>query len=107
MTHAAHTDAGADLSTLSLKEYASVLLGPGPDGTPATVEPHKIQWLTKRLRGEAKPHLPGFKAARQWRATKADVERAIELLRPAAAPVPHIPSASSMTATSKRRLASV
>jgi len=95
----------SELRTLSLKEYAAALLGPGPDGTPETVEPHKLQWLTKRLRGEARPQLPGFKAARQWRATESDVEQAIDLLRPARIDIPNIPAVSSMTRTSRRRLA--
>lgn len=94
-----------ELRTLSLKEYAAVLLGPGPDGTAETVEPHKIQWLAKRLRGEAKPQLPGYKASRQWRATEADVAQAIELLRPPSVHLPVVPSTTSMTATSRRRLA--
>ncbi|BBY88464.1 hypothetical protein [Mycolicibacterium tokaiense] len=92
------------VQTISLKEYAAALLGPGPDGTADSVKDHKIQWLTKRLRGEAKPHLPGNKAGRQWRATEDDVEKAIELLRPPSAGVPRVPSTSSMTPTSRRRL---
>ncbi|MCZ0732208.1 hypothetical protein [Mycolicibacterium iranicum] len=91
------------LKTLSLNEYAAVLLGPGPDGTPATVEPFKIQWLTKRLRGEAKPKLPGYKAGRRWRATEEDVEKAITLLRPPTVG-PEIPAGLSLTPTSRRRL---
>lgn len=93
-----------ELRTLSLKEYAAALLGPGPDGTPDSVEPHKLQWLTKRLRGESKPQLPGYKVARQWRATDADVRQAIEMLRPPSNAVPDLPSVSSMTRTSRRRL---
>lgn len=106
MTHAASDTSGV-LSSLSVKEYAAAILGPGPDGTPDTVEPHKIQWLIRRLKGHAKPQLPGFKAARQWRATPDDVKKAIELLRPAPVGMPNVPAASSMTRTSQRRLASV
>lgn len=92
------------IATISLKEYAAVLMGPGPDGTADTVEDHKLQWLIKRLRGEAKPQLPGYKVARQWRATEADVEKAIELLRPPSTSV-RVPNMSSMSPTSRRRLA--
>jgi hypothetical protein len=98
----------ADIQTLSLKEYAAALLGPGPDPADpvGSVEEHKLQWLTKRLRGEAKPQLPGYKVARQWRATEADVAQAIDMLRPPNVSVPAVPMASSMTRTSRRRLAS-
>lgn len=92
--------------TYSLQEYAAALLGPGPDGTAATVEPFKVQWLTKRLRGQAHPQLPGYKAGRRWRATQADVDAAIERLRPRRTDVPEVPTMSGMTRTSRRRMAS-
>jgi hypothetical protein len=91
-------------TTYSIEEYAAALLGPGPDGTAATVEPSKIQWLTKRLRGEAEPALPGYKVARRWRATQADVDAAIEMLRPKRVQIPEVPSFAGMTRTSRRRL---
>lgn len=91
-------------TTYSALEYAAAVLGPGPDGTASTVEPCKVQWLEKRLRGEAEPALPGFKAGRRWRATQADIETAIELLRPQRADMPRVPSLGGMTRTSRRRL---
>ncbi|MEW5810875.1 MAG: hypothetical protein AB1925_15635 [Actinomycetota bacterium] len=93
------------IRTLSLKEYAAALLGPGPDADDpvGSVEPFKVQWLTKRLRGEARPQLPGYKAGRRWRATEGDVEKAIELLRPARIGFV-APSLSSLSPTSRRRL---
>jgi hypothetical protein len=93
-------------STYSLEEYAAALLGPGPDGTAATVEPFKIQWLAKRLRGHAEPVLPGYKAGRKWRGTQEDVDTAIELMRPQRVCVPEVPHLSGMTRTTRRRLAS-
>lgn len=82
--------------TFSLEEYADALLGAHGDA--------QIHWLTKRLRGEAKPVLPGFKAGRRWRATREDIDAAIELLRPQRQAIPELPLASSMTRTSRRRL---
>ena len=82
--------------TFSLQEYADALLGGHGDA--------EIHWLTRRLRGEAKPVLPGYKAGRRWRATRADIEQAIELLRRPQRAVPELPNVSSMTKTSKHRL---
>lgn len=92
--------------TYSMAEYAAVLMGPGPDGTPATVEPHKIQWLQRRLTGKAKPQLPGFKVATHWRATESDIEEAIRLLRPVRVAIPDVPTMRGLRPTSRRRLAS-
>lgn len=86
-------------STHSLEEYAAALLGPGPDGTSATVEAYKLEWLAIRLR---RGDLPGFKAGRRWRATDDDIAQAIEALRPKQ--IPSIPSMSGLTRTSRRRL---
>jgi hypothetical protein len=95
--------------TFSVEEYAAAVLGPGPDPDDpvGSVEPHKIQWLTKRLRGAASPQLPGFKAANKWRATQADVDEAIELLRPKRVALPSVPRSSGMTRTSRRRMAAL
>lgn len=95
-------------TTYSIEGYAAALLGGGPDPTDpiGSVEPFKVQWLTKRLRGEAQPQLPGYKAGRRWRATQADVDAAIELLRPKRTTVPEVPTLSGMTRTSRRRMAS-
>jgi hypothetical protein len=92
--------------TFSLEEYTAILLGPGPDGSAGSVEPFKLQWMTKRLCGRAEPVLPGYKAGRKWRATQADVDAAIELLRPQRVGLPQVPQMSGMTRTSRRRLAS-
>ena len=92
-------------TTYSVEEYAAIVLGPGPDGTADTVEPCKIQWLEKRLRGAAKPILPGYKVGRKWRATQAHVDEALKLLEPKRDPLsPPLPQVSSMTRTSRRRL---
>lgn len=48
----------------------------------------------------------GFKVGRKWRATEEQAEQAIELLTAATGSLPAIPSGSSMTRTSRRRLAS-
>lgn len=94
-------------TTYSLAEYAATILGPGPDVDDpiGSVEPHKLRWLAERLRGERKPALPGFKASRQWRATQAQVDEAIEILTPKRITVPQVPQLSGMTRTSRRRLA--
>lgn len=87
--------------TFSVREYAAIVLGPGPGGGADDVEPFKLQWLEKRLRSGA---LPGYKVGRRWRATQEDIDTAIELLRPKRVPVPMVPTTSSMTRTSRRRL---
>ena len=84
--------------TLSDVEYAQALRG---SATRADVE-----WLHRHLRGDSEPQLPGFKVGRKWRATPEDVEQAIELLRPQRVAMPAVPVTSSMTRTSRRRLAS-
>lgn len=89
-------DVEAVPATLSIEEYADALLGGH--------EPRQIQWLTKRLRGESKPALPGYKVGRDWRGTPADVAQAIELCRPQRVSLPVVPNASSMSKTSQRRL---
>lgn len=81
--------------TYSLEEYARLLLGES--------EPAQIQWLVKRLRTGA---LPGYKAARKWRATQADIDTAIDILRPRRVFLPELPQVGGMTRTSRRRLAS-
>ena len=61
-------------------------------------------WVAQRLRGNAQPHLPGFKVQRKWRMTEADLDAAIEALRPRRNEI-HIPAMTSMTSRSQRRLA--
>lgn len=84
------------VTTFSVEEYADALLGGHSR--------QQVEWLVKRLRGEKSPTLPGFKAGRKWRATAADIEKAIELLRPKRVSVPVVPAASSMSPTSRQRL---
>lgn len=62
-----------------------------------------IEWLHRHLRGDDPPQLPGYKVGRKWRMTEADIEQAIELLRPQPA-TPVAPRLSSLTPTSRRRL---
>lgn len=84
--------------TISDAEYAEALRG--------SATKSDIEWLHRHLRGDDQPQLPGFKVGRKWRATEEDVAAAIELLRPQRVSVPTVPVASSMTRTSRRRLAS-
>lgn len=98
--------------TYSLDEYAAIVRGAS--------SPSNCEWLARRLRSG---QLPGYKAGRYWRATQADIDEAIELLRPtrrssAAAPDQsavdnegpryyqgmRVPSFSSLTPTSRRKL---
>ena len=84
--------------TYSLEEYSQLLLG--------SAGPTQLRWLAERLRGYASPALPGYKVGRKWRATQADVDTAIEILRPKRVFVPDIPDTSGLRPTSRRRLAS-
>ena len=90
------TQSSAPTRTYSLAEIALILCG---DNGPA-----EQYWVAPRLRGNAKPALPGFKVQRKWRMTDADLDAAIELLRPKRNEL-HIPAMTSMTARSQRRLA--
>jgi hypothetical protein len=92
------------LETFSISEAAAALMGPGPDGTAATVEPRKVEWLRRRLNGESRPHLRGYKVARQWRMTDEDIAEAIEALRLQRRDPPPVPNRGSLTPTSYRRL---
>lgn len=84
--------------TYSLVEAAQILCG--------SSDAAALQWLTHRLRGTATPRLSGYKVQRRWRMTQADLDAAIELLRPARTDIPTIPAMTSMTARSQRRLVS-
>lgn len=79
-------------------EYARILRG--------SSTPSDIEWLHRHFRGDSLPQLPAFKVGRKWRGTEEMVEQAIELLTAATVSLPAVPSASSMTRTSRRRLAS-
>jgi hypothetical protein len=83
-------------TTYSVAEAAQIICGAS--------DARAVKWLTRRLRGEADPVLPGYKERQHWRMTDADIAAAIELLRPQR--MPSIPVRSSMTRTSRRRLAS-
>lgn len=88
------------MSTYSLEQYAAIVCGADDNGDPL---PGKAQWLVLRLR---RGELPGYKAGRKWRATQADVDAAIEKLRPRIVSVPSVPQMAGLTRTSARRLAS-
>ena len=78
--------------TYALDEAARIICG--------NDDPASLHWLKLRLRGAAEPAMNGYKVARRWRMTQADVDAAITKLRPATAP-----ATTSMTARSRRRIA--
>ena len=80
--------------TFSLEEAAQIIRG--------SARKADRDWLMLRLRAG---RLPGFKAGNRWRMTQADVDAAIELLRPRVV-VPEVPASRGLTRTSARRLAS-
>lgn len=82
--------------TFSVAEASSIICG---DDSPASQ-----MWLIKRLRHAAHPYLDGYKVARRWRMTQADVDAAITKLRPMPADL-QPPAMTSMTARSRRRIA--
>jgi hypothetical protein len=82
--------------TYSLAEIAVILCG--------NSGPTEQRWVADHLRGYQKPHLPGYKVQRKWRMTEADLDAAIEALRPRRNEL-HIPAMTSMTTRSQRRLA--
>ena len=75
--------------TYSLEEAAALICG----------SEAKAEWLAIRLR---RGEIPGYKAGRCWRMTQADVDKAIETLRPRV--VPSVPQMGGLTRTSARRL---
>ena len=87
---------GVTTRTYSLAEVALILCGDNG--------PTEQRWVADRLRGYKNPALPGLKVQRKWRMTEADLDAAIELLRPRPNEV-RIPAMTSMTARSQRRLA--
>jgi len=83
----------SESETFSLEEYAKAVRGSSAHAD--------CEWVARRLRsGE----FPGFKAGRYWRGTQSDIDEAIELCRPRR--LPKVPLATSLTQTSRRRLAS-
>lgn len=82
--------------TYSLEEAALIICG--------TTDSASLHWLAQRLRGNAQPALTGYKVARRWRMTQADLDAAINQLRPRRTTI-CIPAMTSMTARSQRRLA--
>lgn len=91
------TQSDAVTRTYSLAEVAQILCG-----SDSRADQY---WVAQRLRGSAHPHLYGYKAQRRWRMTQADLDTAIELLRPRP-PVPAVPAMTSLTSRSARRLES-
>lgn len=83
------------MTTYSLAEAATLICG---RGTRAETE-----WTAVRLR---RGEFSGYKAGRKWRMTQADVDAAIEALRPKTIHVPPVPAMKGLTRTSARRLAS-
>ena len=81
------------MTTYSLSEAAAILCGCDTRW--------KREWLAIRLR---RGEIPGYKAGRYWRMTQADVEAAIEALRPRVVNVPTVPQMGGLTRTSARRL---
>jgi len=80
--------------TFSLEEAAAILCG--------AAGPSEQRWVLERLRGNRYPTLPGYRVQKRWRMTQADIDASIELLRPN---VVRIPTLSSLTTRSARRLA--
>lgn len=95
---ASHLDSSpsATRRTYSLIEVAQILCGDDSEAAQ--------RWIRERLLGHAHPTLPGFRVQRRWRMTQEDLDAAIELLRPKRNEVV-VPSMTSMTARSQRRLA--
>lgn len=77
--------------TFSLEEAADIIRGGH--------ETADTEWLRKRL---CWGKFTGYKAGRHWRMTVADVEAAVESLRPVFVPV--VPVMAGLTRTSARRL---
>jgi hypothetical protein len=88
------------MNTYSLEESAAQICGADASGD---LLPGKAKWVALRLR---RGEFSGYKAGRSWRMTQADVEAAIESLRPKRVCVPSVPAMSGLTRTSARRLAS-
>jgi hypothetical protein len=82
------------LTTFSLEEAATILCG--------SAGPSEQRWVLERLRGNRFPTLPGYRVQKKWRMTQADIDASIELLRPT---VIRVPTLTSLTARSQRRLA--
>lgn len=87
---------GALKRTYSVEEVATILCG--------DAGPSAQRWVLDRLRGYKKPTLPGYRVQKKWRMTQEDVDSSIELLRPNPDQV-RIPTLTSLTARSQRRLA--
>lgn len=84
--------------TYSLEEFTKIVCG--------EVTAASLQWTAKRLCHKAEPHFDGYKSQRKWRVRHPQVLAALAALEPAPVGVPVVPSAGSMTAGSRRRLAS-
>lgn len=95
------------MNSHSIEQAAIIIVGADQDGKPL---PGAVAWVERRLR---RGEFSGYKAARRWRMTDADIAAAIESLRPQHAdntvPQPVDVDApillTSMTARSRRRMA--
>lgn len=83
--------------TFSLAEAAEIICGSSTSAD--------IYWLAQRLRGNAHPNLPGYKAQKHWRMTEGQIAEALMLLQPAKSSVPEVPLPSSLMSRSRRKLA--
>ena len=84
------------IRTYSLEEIATILCG--TDG------PTQQRWVLDHLRGYKSPTFPGFRAQQKWRMTQADIDTAIDLLRPNRDNIT-LPNVTTLTVRSRRRLA--
>lgn len=92
-----HNPSAAPERTFSVEEAALIICG---DNSPASQD-----WLIQRLRGTRQPRLSGYKVARRWRMTRADLDAAIELLRPNT--ITPAPGLTSLTTRSRQRMTAV
>jgi hypothetical protein len=86
--------------TYPVEQAAALICGADANHDPL---PGKAHWVMLRLR---RGEFSGYKAGRKWMMTEADIEAAIESLRPKRVWVPEVPTMSGLTRTSARRLAS-
>lgn len=93
------------MNSHSIEQAAALIVGADPTGQPL---PGAVEWVERRLR---RGLFTGYKAARRWRMTDADITAAIDVLRPTRVEEPRIrvvsessPAFASMTSRSRRKL---